>query len=116
MPYAEAVVERAMKLQQVILRANCYISTAVRTPGWRCVPTRGRHSSACWRLLYAQLWPAETLHAVLNALAHLVRHWGVAHALYTDRARWAFVTPKAGGPVDRTQLTRLGRALARLGI
>jgi hypothetical protein len=53
---------------------------------------------------------------VLNALAHVVRHWGLPHALYTDRAGWAFVTPKAGGPVDRTQLTQLGRALARLGI
>jgi len=68
------------------------------------------------RLLYAQLWPAETLHAVLSALAHVLRVYGLPQALYTDRAGWAFVTPKAGGPVDRTQLTQLGRALARLGV
>jgi transposase len=68
------------------------------------------------RLLYAQLWPAETLHAVLSALTPVLRRWGLPQALYTDRAGWAFVTPKAGGPVDRTQLTQLGRALARLGI
>jgi hypothetical protein len=37
-------------------------------------------------------------------------------ALYTDRAGWAFHTPKAGGPVDRDRLTHVGRALARLGI
>jgi hypothetical protein len=37
-------------------------------------------------------------------------------ALYTDRAGWAFHTPKAGGRVDRAQLTQVGRALARLGI
>jgi len=68
------------------------------------------------RLLYAQLWPAETLHAVLTALAHVFRECGLPQALYTDRAGWVFVTPKAGGPVVRTQLTQLGRALARLGI
>ena len=36
-------------------------------------------------------------------------------ALYTDRAHWAFHTPKAKGPVDKTRLTQVGRALARLG-
>jgi hypothetical protein len=37
-------------------------------------------------------------------------------ALYTDRAGWAFHTPKAGGPIDRTHLTQVGRALEHLGI
>lgn len=68
------------------------------------------------RLLYAQLWPAETLQAVLYALAEVVATWGLPLALYTDRAGWAFHTPTAGGPVDRDQLTHVGRALARLGI
>jgi transposase len=68
------------------------------------------------RLLYAALWPAETLHAVLSALAHVLRTHGLPQSLYTDRAGWAFITPKAGGPVARTGLTQLGRALARLGI
>lgn len=68
------------------------------------------------RLLYAQLWPGETLHAVMQALAHVLRTWGIPGALYTDRAGWAFHTPKAGGPIDRDHLTHVGRALARLGI
>jgi hypothetical protein len=68
------------------------------------------------QLLYAQLWPAETLHAVLSALAHVLHTCGLPSALYTDRAGWAFHTPKAGGPIDRARLTHLGRALARLGI
>lgn len=68
------------------------------------------------RLFYAQLWPAETIQAVMSALAHVVRTWGLPVALYTDRAGWAFHTPKAGGPVDRDHLTHVGRALARLGI
>src|SRR6266403_3434440 len=35
------------------------------------------------RLLYAQLWPAETLLAVMSALAHVVRTFGLPLALYT---------------------------------
>ena len=68
------------------------------------------------RLLYAQLWPAETTAAVFTALYTVFTAWGLPIALYTDRAGWAFHTPKAGGPVDRTHLTQVGRALAALGI
>ena len=68
------------------------------------------------RLLYAQLWPAETTEAVMTALQEVCQTAGLPIALYTDRAGWAFHTPRAGGRVDRTQLTQVGRALARLGI
>jgi hypothetical protein len=68
------------------------------------------------RLLYAQLWPAETTAAVMTALRTVFLAHGLPVALYTDRAGWAFYTPKAGGRVDRTHPTQLGRALARLGI
>jgi transposase len=71
---------------------------------------------ATTRLLYAQLWPAETTAAVFSALHAVCTTWGLPIALYTDRAHWAFHTPKAGGPVDRTHLTQVGRALHRLGI
>jgi hypothetical protein len=68
------------------------------------------------RLLYAQLWPEETTHAVLTALRAVLASCGLPMALYTDRAGWAFHTPTAGGPVDRTRLTVVGRILARFGI
>jgi transposase len=68
------------------------------------------------RLLYAQLWPAETTAAVMTALRTVFLAHGLPAALYTDRAGWAFYTPKAGGRVDRSRPTQLGRALARLGI
>ncbi|MCZ6546167.1 MAG: hypothetical protein O6913_10775, partial [Chloroflexi bacterium] len=54
--------------------------------------------------------------AVMRSLAAVVRTEGLPMALYTDRAGWAFYTPKAKGPVDKTRLTQVGRALARLGI
>src|SRR5262245_38841658 len=68
------------------------------------------------RLLYAQLWLEETTEAVLSALRVVLATFGLPIALYTDRTSWAFHTPKAGGRVDRTHLTVVGRILARLGI
>jgi hypothetical protein len=68
------------------------------------------------RLLYAQLGPSETTAAVMTALRAVFETCGLPIALYTDRAGWAFHTPKAGGKVDPRHLTQLGRALARLGI
>lgn len=67
-------------------------------------------------LLYAQLWEQDTTRAVMSALAHVLRTEGLPMALYTDRAGWAFHTPKAGGPVDKTRFTQVGRALRQLGI
>jgi transposase len=68
------------------------------------------------RLLYAQLWPGETTQAVMTAMRELVQEHGIPESFYTDRAGWAFDTPKAGGKVSKTNLTQVGEALARLGI
>ncbi len=68
------------------------------------------------RCLYGQLWPAETTVAVMTALTEVFQRFGLPIAIYTDRAGWAFHTPKAGGPVDRDRPTDVGRALARLGV
>jgi transposase len=68
------------------------------------------------RLLYAQLWPGETVQAVLSALREVFGRYGIPESLYTDRAGWAFETPKAGEKVSKTHLTQVGQALDRLGI
>jgi transposase len=69
------------------------------------------------RLLYAQLVEGgESVQAVMTALREVVATDGLPGALYTDRAHWAVHTPTAGSASDRTKLTQLGRALARLGI
>lgn len=68
------------------------------------------------RLLYAQLWPAETTRAVMTAMREVIQRHGIPESFYTDRAGWAFETPQAGGKVSKTQLTQAGEALARLGI
>ena len=71
---------------------------------------------ATGEVLHGRLWPSETAEAVLFALWAVVSWYGIPMALYTDRAGWAFVTPKVGGKVDKTKLTQVGRALARLGV
>jgi hypothetical protein len=41
---------------------------------------------------------------------------GLFRAFYTDRGSHYFFTPKAGGKVDKSKPTQVGRALAQLGI
>jgi Homeodomain-like domain len=68
------------------------------------------------RLLYAQLWPGETTRAVMTAMSEVVGEHGIPESFYTDRAGWAFDTPKAGGKVSLTNLTQVGEVLVRLGV
>ena len=67
-------------------------------------------------LLHAALYPRESTQAVMTALGAVFRTYGLPIALYTDRAKWGFYTPQANGPIDKTRLTQVGRALQRLGI
>jgi transposase len=54
--------------------------------------------------------------STLRALLEVFTALGLPSSLYTDRGSHYFLTPKAGGPVDKEQLTQVGRALAHLGI
>jgi transposase InsO family protein len=71
---------------------------------------------ATGRLLGAALGPAESTAAVMGVLRAVLETHGIPQALYTDRAHWAFHTPRAGQGPDRQQRTQVGRALAQLGI
>ena len=52
----------------------------------------------------------------LRGLREVIGKKGLFSSFYTDRGSHYFLTPKAGGKVDRTQPTQVGRALAELGI
>ncbi len=72
---------------------------------------------ATTQVLYAQLSErGESTVTVMTALRTVLTTWGLPGVLYTDRAHWAAHTPVAGGAVDRTKLSQVGRALAQLGI
>lgn len=68
------------------------------------------------QILYAQLGPCESTHAVMTALRAVITRHGIPAALYSDRASWAAHTPRKGEPVDKQALTQVGRALQHLGI
>jgi transposase len=67
-------------------------------------------------IYYAQLVEEEGTRTLLPAIREVIERQGIFCALYSDRASHFFVTPKAGGKVDPTRLTQLGRALNELGI
>jgi transposase len=67
-------------------------------------------------IYYAQLVDNESTHTVLAALRDVVERKGLFCALYSDRARHFFITPKAREKVDHRQLTQVGRAMKELGI
>jgi transposase len=67
-------------------------------------------------IYYAQLVESESTPTVMQALREVIEQRGIFCALYSDRARHFFLTPKAGEEVDRKRLTQVGRALTQLGI
>ena len=52
----------------------------------------------------------------LAGVAEVIERHGLFNSLYTDRGSHYWHTPKAGGKVDRDNLTQFGRAMAQLGI
>jgi hypothetical protein len=67
-------------------------------------------------IYYAQLVEEEGTRTLMPAVQEVIQEQGIFCALYSDRASHFFVTPKAGGKVDESRVTQLGRALQELGI
>jgi transposase len=51
-----------------------------------------------------------------HGLGQTIARYGLFASLYSDRGSHYFITPVAGGKVDKQQLTEVGRALKQLGI
>jgi len=67
-------------------------------------------------ILSAFLVDEEGTASTFRGLAEVVERHGLFCSFYTDRGSHYFHTPEAGGPVSRTVLTQVGRALKQLGI
>lgn len=67
-------------------------------------------------IYYAQLVEEESTATVMAALRAVIEARGLFCALYSDRGSHFWLTPKAGGRVDRERLTQVGRALGELRI
>lgn len=67
-------------------------------------------------ILSAFLVEEEGTNSSFRGLHEVIVREGLPRALYTDRAGHYFHTPKAGGKIDKTRLTQVGRALRELSI
>jgi transposase len=67
-------------------------------------------------IYYAQLVEEESTLTVMAGLREVVTSKGAFCALYSDRGSHFFYTPTAGGKVDKSRPTQVGRAMQELGI
>ena len=67
-------------------------------------------------IYYAQLVEEESSLTVMAGLQEVVQTKGIFCALYSDRGSHFFYTPTAGGKVDKSRPTQVGRAMQELSI
>ena len=58
----------------------------------------------------------EGTQSTFQGLLETLEAKGLPSSLYTDRGSHYFYTPEAGGKVDKSHLTQVGRALSQLGV
>jgi hypothetical protein len=62
------------------------------------------------------LVPEEGTQSSFHGVAEVIRANGLFCSFYSDRGSHYWITPAAGGKVDKEHLTQFGRALGQLGI
>ena len=67
-------------------------------------------------IYYAQLVEEESTATVMAGLREVIQNKGVFCTLYSDRGSHFFYTPEAGGKVDKSRPTQVGRAMQELSI
>src|SRR6201990_2853771 len=67
-------------------------------------------------IYYAQLVEEESTRTVMAALREVIETKGLFCAVYSARRSHFWLTPTAGGKVDRQRVTQVGRALRDLGV
>src|SRR4051795_10395635 len=67
-------------------------------------------------IYYAQLVEEESTRTVMAGLREVIETKGLFCALYSDRGSHFFYTPTAGGKVDKSRPTQVGRAMQELNI
>jgi hypothetical protein len=60
--------------------------------------------------------PQEGTASSFHGIGQTIARYGLFASLYSDRGSHYFITPEAGGKVDKVNLTEVGRALKQLGI
>jgi transposase len=90
-------------------------STHQWVPGqrWDLIVTMDDATSEHYSMFFVE---EEGTKSSFQATREVIRAKGLFSSLYTDRGSHYWHTPKAGGKVDKKNLTQFGRAMAQLGI
>ena len=90
-------------------------STHQWVPGqlWDLIITLDDATSEHYSMFFVE---QEGTASSLRGMAEVIRTRGLPSSLYTDRGSHYWLTPEAGGKVDRTRLTQFGRAMRQLGV
>ena len=90
-------------------------STHQWVPGqlWDLIITLDDATSEHYSMFFVE---QEGTASSLRGMAEVIRTRGLPSSLYTDRGSHYWLTPEAGGKVDRTRPTQFGRAMRQLGV
>lgn len=90
-------------------------STHAWVPGcqWDLIVTMDDATNEHYSMFFVQ---EEGTASSLRGIREVIEARGLFSSLYTDRGSHYWHTPEAGGKVDRSHLTQVGRALGQLGI
>ena len=90
-------------------------STHPWVPGqlWDLIITLDDATSEHYSMFFVE---QEGTASSLRGMAEVIRTRGLPSSLYTDRGSHYWLTPEAGGKVDRTRPTQFGRAMRQLGV
>jgi transposase len=90
-------------------------STHEWTPGvlWDLILTMDDATNEHYSLFFVE---QEGTSSSFRAIKEVIEKRGLFSSLYTDRGSHYWLTPEAGGKVDKVNLTQFGQAMKRLGI
>jgi transposase len=80
---------------------------------WDLIVTMDDASSEHYAMEFVE---EEGTRSSFQGVEAVIREYGLFGALYTDRGSHYWLTPEAGGKVDKHRLTQFGRAMQQLGI
>lgn len=80
---------------------------------WDLIVTLDDATSEHYSMFFVE---EEGTHSSFQAVQEVIEEQGLFSSLYTDRGSHYWVTPEAGGGVDKVNLTQFGRAMRSLGI
>lgn len=90
-------------------------STHAWVPGkqWDLILTMDDATSTHYSLFFVE---EEGTYSSFQGMRDVIEQKGLPCSLYSDRGSHYWLTPEAGGPVDKQRLTQFGCAMKRLGI